>query len=608
MSIYPFYLFYFYLLFNSKIISSPLCKESEKFCKKCNPLTNQCIKCNYDVLKPDNDGGCIGNNLCILGKNYCDECDFENKICRTCEKGYYPDKNGGCSYTENCKISNKGECIECEDEYILIGKNFDLKICKYKYSDDFKNCKEIDKETGFCLSCEDDYFLNYIDKKCTKTENCNESIYGICISCYNGYFLNKKNNTCLLKINNFLYCKQSLDGENCEICDEMTYLDEKGGCALSNYCLESLNGKCQKCIENYYLSPLNLVCSTEEKCSAADKDTGLCTLCQSNYYLDTTDYKCKSNQEENDYKYCQKVSNGICTECIRGYKLSNDFKCTISFNCLEVKNGECLSCENNYYMGLDHRCNSVEHCIYTDDFGTCLECEDNYYYNTVNKVCTEAIGILENCKISGGFYCSQCKDNFYLNRNESNKCFDNTKEGPFYKCGFSSDNGETCDICIKGYYLGTDDNKCSLIEYCKKSSDEKTCIECDEYYCFDSKKGTCESNDYIYDENEKFYFACLRTNKEGTACEECLKGYKVGKDGYCIDTTRCLEEKDGECIKCSEEENENGYAYCANKIFGCVESIMDNCLRCDNLLDIYHCTECKPGYTLLLTGGCREDS
>ena len=115
MSIYPFYLFYFYLLFNSKIISFPLCKESEKFCKKCNPLTNQCIKCKYDVLKPDNDGGCIGNNLCILGKNYCDECDFENKICRTCEKGYYPDKNGGCSYTENCKISNKGNCLECEN-------------------------------------------------------------------------------------------------------------------------------------------------------------------------------------------------------------------------------------------------------------------------------------------------------------------------------------------------------------------------------------------------------------------------------------------------------------------------------------------------------------
>ena len=77
----------------------------------------------------------------------------------------------------------------------------------------------------------------------------------------------------------------------------MTYLDEKGTCALSNYCLESLDGKCQKCIENYYLSSYNLVCSEEENCAEADKDTGLCNLCQTNYYLDTKDYKCKSNQE-----------------------------------------------------------------------------------------------------------------------------------------------------------------------------------------------------------------------------------------------------------------------------------------------------------------------
>ena len=63
---------------------------------------------------------------------------------------------------------------------------------------------------------------------------------------FSRYYLNKKNNTCLIKQNNFSYCSQTLDGEKCELCDENTYLDEKGGCAYSKYCVESLNGRCQK--------------------------------------------------------------------------------------------------------------------------------------------------------------------------------------------------------------------------------------------------------------------------------------------------------------------------------------------------------------------------
>ena len=608
MPFYNFYILHFILLFYfcSKVLSSPNCKDSENFCNKCNPLTNLCIKCQYDFLIPDNNGGCVGKEKCSLGKNYCNECDIEGKLCAICERGYYPDKNGGCAYTENCLLSNKGKCIECEKDFILVGKELDLKICKYLNQDDFKNCIEIDNENGVCKTCEDGYFLNTGDNKCTKTENCHESIFGNCIACYIGLYLNKKNNTCLLKINNFLYCKQSFDGEKCEICDELSYFDEKGDCALSNYCSESLNGKCQKCIENYYLSSLNFACSTEKYCSHADEDTGLCIICETNYYLDTKDYKCKSNKEENEFKYCQKVNEGICIECIKGYRLSRDFKCTLSYNCLEAENGNCILCEVNYFLGLDYKCTNVEHCIYSKDDGSCFECEDNYYYNTLNKNCTDAIGNFENCKISAGFYCSECKDNFYLNKNDST-CIDNTQEGPFYKCQLSDPNNEFCVECIDGYYLGSGDNKCSLISECKKSQDENTCIECEDYFCLDLKNGTCVDNDFIYDENIKFYFACSVTNKEGTGCDKCIDGYEIGKDGYCVDASRCLEEKDGECIRCTDEESINGYSYCANKVFGYVESIQDGCLRCDDLLDLYYCTECKEGYTPFIYGACRKN-
>ena len=606
MSFYNFYIIHLILLFYfySKIFSSPICKKSVNFCKKCNPLTNLCIKCQYDILIPDNNGGCIGNEKCSIGKNYCSECDIEGKLCSKCEIGHYPDKNGGCAYTENCLLSENGKCIKCEEDFILIGKEFDLKICRYKNLDDFRNCREIDIERGVCKTCEDGYILNTGDKKCTKTLYCHESIYGNCITCDICHYLNKKNNTCLFKIDNFLYCKESYNGETCEICDELSYLDEIGYCVISNYCSESLNGRCKKCIDNYYLSSSNEVCSTEKYCSHADIDTGLCNLCEANYYLDTKDYKCKSNKEKKEFKYCQKVFEGLCIECIKGYILSKDLKCTISDHCLEAENGICILCENDYFLGLDHKCTNVEHCIYSNDDG-CLECEDNYYYNSLFKNCSEAIGNFENCKFSEGYYCKSCKDNFYLNKNDST-CIDNTEKGPFYKCLFTDNNNEFCEECIDGYYLGTGDNKCSLIPDCKKSEDENTCIECDEYYCLDLKNGTCVDNNFIYDENNKFYFACSITNKEGTACEKCKDGYEMGKDGYCIDVSKCLEEKDGECVRCTDEVNINGYSYCANKLFRCVENFLVGCLKCDDLLNLYKCTECKEGYSSFY-GGCRKN-
>ena len=336
----------------------------------------------------------------------------------------------------------------------------------------------------------------------------------------------------------------------------------------------------------------------------ADKDTGFCLQCKSNNFMDIKDFKCKSNLEDNEFKYCQKVANDLCIECIRGYKLSKDSKCSETFNCLESENGKCIQCEKNYYLGLDNKCSYIKHCTRSDEYG-CIECDDGYYYNILYANCSEAIDRFENCKRSAGYYCSECKNNFYLNLNDS-ICVDNTQKGSFYKCALSDLENEYCQRCIDGYYLGTEDQLCSLIENCKNSESENICSECDENYCLDYHKGLCIDNDYLENEDEKIYFACEYTNKEGTKCEKCKNGYEVGEDGYCIDSTRCLEKKDDECLKCSEEKNENGYTYCANKVFGCVESLYSGCLRCDDILKIYSCTECKEGYRLTYMGGCEK--
>ena len=217
--------------------SAPSCKDSTNLCNHCNILTNLCARCEYpEILVPDRNGGCIGAEKCTLGKNYCNECDINGKLCKICEENYYPDENGGCTYTEGCEISYMGECLKCKNGFILVGRENDLKICKSLSLDIYKNCENINYETGYCIKCKDGFFLTSKDYKCIKTENCKESIFGNCISCNSDYYLNKNEDKCEIKPDNFKYCKESRDGKICEICEDGYYFDENGICVLTQFC------------------------------------------------------------------------------------------------------------------------------------------------------------------------------------------------------------------------------------------------------------------------------------------------------------------------------------------------------------------------------------
>ena len=164
------------------LILSQKCIENQNFCLKCDKSNSLCLKCKYDILSPNENGGCIGSKQCIAGNNFCDECNENNNLCKTCEIGYIPDENGGCSYTNNCEVSYNGECIKCEIDFVLIGDTDNFKICKYIYSTDLKNCKSIDNSNGLCEICEDGYYLSSGDKQCSRTENCYECRFGKCLT------------------------------------------------------------------------------------------------------------------------------------------------------------------------------------------------------------------------------------------------------------------------------------------------------------------------------------------------------------------------------------------------------------------------------------------
>ena len=590
----------FFLLISIKFYySSSNCIENDNGCLKCNKETYLCDKCINNALIPDDEGGCVGIKKCIPGQNYCTKCDDFSYKCEICEKGNYPDNNGGCAYTDNCEISYRGECFECKKDYFIIGKRndsvVDLKLCKSYFSSDLKNCEIINQEKGICASCKQGFFLNDKDFKCINTQNCSTSIFGICSECSYGFYLNKKNNSCILSEKQFLYCKESTNDEYCEICNDYYYLSGDRRCMRANYCLKTDEFDCKECNKGYYLSE-NKACSNTENCHSSDFETGYCNECIEGFYLDLKDRKCKSNKNNEDFKFC-KEANDFCIKCEKGYYLGEDNKCSTSTNCEESENGICIYCSLYFYLTKDKRCTRIENCMYSNDLYECTECEDNYYYDFYYRGCLEVTDAnFTNCKYSdlSGFKCEYCKDDFYLNYTD-NYCYDNSEYGMLYKCALASE-FENCTECIKNYYLGIEDNKCVNTEGCLYSNDKHECLKCDEGFCLNMKDNLCYYNDEPEEENEKIFYKCKQTNKDGNKCEKCESPFEVGENGLCVNYFDC-EEKDGDkCIKCKEDTE--WYHMCLNEEYGCVETFFPGCLKCNNIFDLDRCEECLEGYEL----------
>ena len=573
------------------IIKSQECKENENNCKICDPFKKLCHECEPNIFIPDEKGGCTGIKKCEIGNNYCNECNQNGILCNSCEIGYYPDNNGGCSYTDNCEISYKGECLICKDNFILIGENSNLKICKSLFNQDLRDCKLINKTDGTCLSCIEDFYLNKGDKKCSNIDNCFASHYGNCNKCNSGYYLEKRENKCKKQENNFLNCLETIDGQNCDKCEENYFFDQEGKCIPTNFCSKSINFECVECISGYYLTE-DKSCSINKNCKSAYKNNGICNWCSNNYYLNEENKCISYSDSENELKFC-KIFTTKCIKCDNEYTFDEDGKCVKSKNCAESEDGICTLCSKGYYLGLDKKCTNKEHCIYSNYDYTCNECEDDYYWDNSHNIC-KLVGNntkYKGCKLSfGGYECSICKKGYYFNSTDS-LCYDNNEKNKYYKC--SRVYAGICNECEEGYFFGYGDYKCSKVEFCLNSADENTCIKCRQNYCLDGKTATCINNKEIINENLN-YFRCLKTNREGL-CEECEEG-TVLKEGLCINENDCLEKNMDICIKC---QNKTEYSYsCLNSIFWCVETQINNCLLCDDIHNFNKCNKCEEGYEL----------
>ena len=452
------------IIFELSYINSS-CEAGVNHCLKCNPVTKLCYKCDINIYAPDENGECQFIKKCKLGENYCIECEEETNLCQKCFDEYYPDEYGGCSYTDNCEISYKGNCLKCKQNYILIGNankvDQGIRICKSVNSDELINCEKLDTENGQCQKCQLGYYLSLGDHKCILVDNCYESSFGICKKCNNNYYLDKKENKCIKQDEKFDHCKQTLDGEICYECDDDYYFDNEGNCVDVNFCDKRQgNNKCENCISGYYLSDGGKSCTKTQNCKNGDKEFGICYDCLDNYYFDYKNENCKSNQEENEFKFCKFADNNQCNTCIEGYYLGEDYKCSNTKNCSESNNGTCLICIDNNYLTSENKCSSVEHCnIFNEKDDYCKECDENYYYNFKTRKCLIAEGIFENCKFSIN-KCVICNNNYYLNQTDS-LCYDNTINNNFFKCLLTNANADSCISCAVGYYLNQENKICT---------------------------------------------------------------------------------------------------------------------------------------------------
>ena len=391
-------------------------------------------------------------------------------------------------------------------------------------------------------------------------------------------------------------------------CEEGYYYSEDGKCANTNYCkVVNQDSSCKECIYGYYLTNDKGSCAKTDNCENGNKKDGECNSCISDYYLDLQEKICKDNTIDEKYKMCKKVDNGICIECELAYYLSDgDHKCSITQNCSLVDNTLCTKCDDGFYLGKDHRCCSVEKCIYSYN-GICNECEDGYYFDVNNNICNEDKDNFEHCKRNSQYspeHCAICKNDFYIS-NKDYLCYDNTSPGPFYKCEIGNYLGDKCLVCIDGYFIGKIDSKCTKIEGCLESLDENTCLECDNYYCMDNK-GNCTDNYYVINEEMKFYFRCKKLNDDGTKCDMCENDLNVTSKGICYDEVHCEVFQDEKCVKCQDDNPYGYYGYCLNEEFGCIDSFLEHCIRCDDILDMDKCTQCEDGYEINEYGYCVE--
>lgn len=305
------------------------------------------------------------------------------------------------------------------------------------------------------MSCREPFTFNIAAKTC-EIDGCSEYFDSGCKVCVKPYKLDYNN--CKLD-----RCVKSKNGK-CLKCDQ-GLIAYKGVCNFADLnCLEyNEAGECQRCVENFMVTPDNVCMKKTPGCIYTGS---VCTSC----YAPFT-YTGSTCQIEG----CIKVDYAGCTECTYPYDSQNDKACAIPF-CARTANGRCEKCVEGYHAkkGIcevnDPNCNS-----YSDN-GNCNDC-------------VKAYSVLEDgnchfrdahCRRFNLMDCLECDDGYYVN--VKGTCSVRQKGCATYSKGI-------CVECAPKYYMW--DRICRPFKKgCLKYVDNK-CVQCEDGY--NLRSGYCLS-------------------------------------------------------------------------------------------------------------------
>ena len=158
----------------------------------------------------------------------------------------------------------------------------------------------------YCTKCIDNYYLGYIDKKCSTIKGCERSENeNTCLECDEYYCLDMKTGKCVDNENiinedkkfYFRCNKTNKEGNSCEICLNGYELNQNGLCVDEIHCVEkNENDSCKKCkndenslfyqcLNSFYGCVENLYTENCLECNNIF-DFEKCTKCEDNFALD----------------------------------------------------------------------------------------------------------------------------------------------------------------------------------------------------------------------------------------------------------------------------------------------------------------------------------
>ena len=552
-----------------------------------------------------------------VNSKHCGGREIEN--CKTCGTGIYSDTCAQCE-EKSFPLFENLNCFKCDDkEQGQLG-------CQGHCSQISGNviCEENGCKTGY-------YNLNGMCVQCSMISN----------NCTNCNYVLTSNG-----IKNFK-CLDCLGG----LYGDLRLSNEDGRCHTCkiDYCYEceyergSMDSKCKKCYENYYINSQGK-CSkcywkvnTEGSCYYCSDRTEFSDrqkcICNDFYYTLNTNnqiscVKCPNNCSTCNYDKINDLS--VCTKCNEGYHLDSNQNCIYcqdetcaDCNLNPPNTPTCTSCKSRYYLIANKcykcppYCSNCKNELSTyNNLAKCNYCISYYGLDNTTNSCLNCPNNCPSCKINGNSKaCTNCDNNYVMNSSSlCEKCSENQEIGGIgcLKCNYTSGRNK-CYECLSNYTYIINEFVCKLPseiglnEYCfnaTKIEDKYYCENCklDIYVLITHYNGMKDC--YIRDGNLVNCLEATQDENGNRQCTKCIYNYPlIWSDDYnqTICDNKCafgffFRIQSKWCYKC-DEESPIGNPGC-NASLGCDYYSSGNQLNCYGckvgyFLQTYHCYLCS---------------